>query len=130
MVKSFFEAHNSNQSVSNCFRFIDGVADAAAWNSIVSILMVIFPNKAAFIVASTETIFGVGMSIGKKLLEYLLFVLSKEEFKLPFVSRPCSGISTVQCWWVRFALLGGWWLWCHCSSLFILSHTKSERQKT
>ena len=27
--------------------------------------MVIFPNKAAFIVASTETIFGVGMSIGK-----------------------------------------------------------------
>ena len=61
---------------SNCFRFIDGVADAAAWNSIVSILMVIFPNKAAFIVASTETIFGVGMSIGKKLLEYL-FVLRR-----------------------------------------------------
>ena len=48
------------------FRFIDGVADAAAWNSIVSILMVIFPNKAAFIVATTETLFGIGLAIGLK----------------------------------------------------------------
>ena len=46
------------------FRFIDGVADAAAWNSIVSILMVIFPNKAAFIVATTETLFGIGLALG------------------------------------------------------------------
>ena len=46
------------------YRLLDGVADACAWNSIVSLLMVIFPNKAAFIVASTETVFGVGMSIG------------------------------------------------------------------
>ena len=48
------------------FRFIDGVADAAAWNSIVSILMVIFPNKAAFIVATTETLFGIGLALGLK----------------------------------------------------------------
>ena len=46
------------------FRFIAGVADAAAWSSLITILMVIFPNKTSLIVGTTEMVFGVGLALG------------------------------------------------------------------
>ena len=50
------------------FRFLDGVADAAAWNSVVSILMVIYPNNVSTVMSWTEMLFGFGYMIGKQIL--------------------------------------------------------------
>ena len=49
-----------------CFRFLDGVADAAAFGSMVSILMVLYPEKVSMIMASTESVFGLGYTLGKR----------------------------------------------------------------
>ena len=51
-------------SICSDHRFIDGAADAAVWNSITSILMVIYPGRVAVVIASGETLFGVGLAIG------------------------------------------------------------------
>ena len=47
------------------FRFLDGVADAAAWGAGVSILMKLFPNKVSTIMSWTEMLFGLGYMLGK-----------------------------------------------------------------
>ena len=48
------------------FRALDGIADAAAWGSAVSILMKLFPSKVTTVMSWTETLFGFGYMIGKK----------------------------------------------------------------
>ena len=48
-------------------RLIDGVALAAAYGSIVSLLMVIYPNHTGLIVSSVEGFFGVGLTFGKSI---------------------------------------------------------------
>ena len=48
-------------------RLIDGVALAAAYGSIVSLLMVIYPNHTGFIVSSVEGFFGVGLTFGRSI---------------------------------------------------------------
>ena len=53
-------------------RFIDGAADAAVWNSITSILMVIYPGRVAVVIASGETLFGVGLAIGILFLSHCI----------------------------------------------------------
>ena len=47
------------------FRALDGIADAAAFGSMVSILMVLYPDKVSMIMASTESVFGAGYALGK-----------------------------------------------------------------
>ena len=49
----------------NFLRFLDGVADAAAWGAGVSILMKLFPNKVSTIMSWTEMLFGLGYMLGK-----------------------------------------------------------------
>ena len=48
-----------------CIRFIGGVSDAAAWGSILGILMVMYPGKEASVLAGTEMVSGLGFMIGK-----------------------------------------------------------------
>ena len=43
------------------------MALAAAYGSIVSLLMVIYPNHTGFIVSSVEGFFGVGLTFGKSI---------------------------------------------------------------
>ena len=42
------------------------MADAAAFGSMLSILMVLYPERAALIVGLTESLFALGYTIGKK----------------------------------------------------------------
>ena len=55
----------SNNTDAANFRALDGIADAAAFGSMVSILMVLYPDKVSMIMASTESVFGVGYTLGK-----------------------------------------------------------------
>ena len=55
----------SNNTDADNFRALDGIADAAAFGSTVSILMVLYPDKVSMIMASTESVFGVGYTLGK-----------------------------------------------------------------
>ena len=59
------------------FRFLDGVADAAAWGAGVSILMKLFPNKVSTIMSWTEMLFGLGYMLGK-IIENFFFEMSKQ----------------------------------------------------
>ena len=52
------------------YRVLDGVADAAAFGSMLSILMVLYPERAALIVGLTESLFALGYTIGKKSLRF------------------------------------------------------------
>ncbi len=45
-------------------RFLGGVADAAAWGSVVSILMKVFPNHVTVIASWTEMLLGLGYMLG------------------------------------------------------------------
>ena len=47
------------------FRFIGGIAGAAALGSIISILMKLFPNHTASVLSWTEMLFGLGYMLGK-----------------------------------------------------------------
>ena len=53
------------------FRLIDGIALAAAYTSIVSLLMVMFPNQTGFVVALNEASYGFGLTFGK-LLKWII----------------------------------------------------------
>ena len=63
-VSIFTEVKKLKKTTFYFYRFIEGVGNAAGWSSNVTILMVIFPNHAAFIIASTETLLGLGMAVG------------------------------------------------------------------
>ena len=52
-------------SKSVVYRFLDGMADAAAWGAGVSILMKLFPNRVSQIMSWTEMLFGLGYMLGK-----------------------------------------------------------------
>ena len=54
------------------FRFIDGIALAATYSSIVSLLMVIFPSRTGTIVASVEAFYGIGLTFGRTKTEYVI----------------------------------------------------------
>ena len=41
------------------------MAEAASWNSVVSILMVMYPSKVSTVMSWTEMFFGFGFMIGK-----------------------------------------------------------------
>ena len=58
-----------------------GVADAACWSAVLSLLLQMFPDKVAKTMALTETSFGLGLMIGPA-LGSLLFEVGG--FKLPF----------------------------------------------
>ena len=75
-----------------CFRFLDGVADAAAFGSMVSILMVLYPEKVSMIMASTESVFGLGYTSGKSGNPSLLLNLIK--MKIIFQDRPLALLFT------------------------------------
>ena len=46
-------------------RFINGFADVAAWTSIISILISLFPKKVASVLSWTEVLTGLGYILGK-----------------------------------------------------------------
>ena len=46
------------------YRFLDGVADAAAWNAVVSILIVLYPNNVSTVMSWIEMLYGLGYMIG------------------------------------------------------------------
>ena len=58
---------NAFLAFSYLLRALSGIADAASWSSVLSILMKLFPSKVARIMAWTETFFGLGFMIGETL---------------------------------------------------------------
>ena len=50
------------------YRFLGGLADAAAWGALISILMKLYPNQVTTIAAWTEMLVGFGYMIGKLIL--------------------------------------------------------------
>ncbi|TRY80689.1 hypothetical protein TCAL_09016 [Tigriopus californicus] len=62
-------------------RALDGLADAAAWGAILSILMKMWPNKVASIMSWTELCFGLGYTVGPAIGSFLYSVGG---FLLPF----------------------------------------------
>eukprot|EP00095_Tigriopus_kingsejongensis_P010457 snap_masked-scaffold1863_size26100-processed-gene-0.1 protein:Tk10457 transcript:snap_masked-scaffold1863_size26100-processed-gene-0.1-mRNA-1 annotation:"chromaffin granule amine" len=67
--------------LSYLLRMVDGIADAAAWGAILSILMKIWPDKVATIMSWTELCFGLGYAIGPAIGSYLYELGG---FMLPF----------------------------------------------
>ena len=63
-------------------RFLDGMADAATWGAIISIMMKLFPDKVATIMSWTEMAFGLGYSLGPA-VGGVFYDLGG--FKLPFI---------------------------------------------
>jgi len=75
--------------LSYLLRFLDGVADAASWNSVVSILMVMYPSKVSTVMSWTEMLFGFGYMIGPALGSALYSIGG---FPLPFLSVGTFGL--------------------------------------
>jgi len=67
--------------LSYLLRGLTGIADAACWSAVLSLLLQLFPDKVAKTMALTETSFGLGLMIGPA-LGSLLFEVGG--FKLPF----------------------------------------------
>ena len=59
------------------FRGLTGIADAACWSAVLSLLLQMFPDKVAKTMALTETSFGLGLMIGPA-LGSLLFEASPD----------------------------------------------------
>lgn len=68
--------------LSYALRFVDGVAEAAAWGAVVSILMKIYPSKVTTIMSWTEMCFGMGYMLGPAVGSGLYMVGG---FLLPFL---------------------------------------------
>lgn len=68
--------------LSYLLRFLDGMADAASWGAVVSILMKLYPNKVSTIMSWTEMVFGLGYMLGPALGSALY---SAGGFLLPFI---------------------------------------------
>ena len=64
-LKTLFKSLNAGEIDRVVCRLLDGASDAAVLNSITSILMVIYPGKVARVVAMGETLFGIGLALGK-----------------------------------------------------------------
>ena len=56
---------NAFLAFSYLLRALSGIADAASWSSVLSILMKLFPNKVSTIMSWTEMLFGLGYMLGK-----------------------------------------------------------------
>ena len=67
----------------NILRFIDGMADAAPWGAIISIMMKLYPDKVATIMSWTEMAFGLGYTIGPAIGGAFYEIGG---FKLPFIT--------------------------------------------
>ena len=62
-------------------RFIYGLADAASFGAVLGILIKLFPDKAATLMAFTESFFGFGYTVGPALGSFLY---ETGGFRLPF----------------------------------------------
>ena len=83
------------------FRFVDGMADAASWGALISIMMKLYPDKAATIISWTETALGLGYSLGPA-IGGALYDLGG--FKLPFIT--VGSIAIVIATALRFLIPG------------------------
>ena len=54
------------------YRCFGGVYETAAWNSVTSILMALYPDKVASVMSWTQTFFGFGYMIGNILIPFEL----------------------------------------------------------
>ena len=61
---TFIESVTGFLVVSYILRIVIGISDSLAWISVVSLLMALFPSRVASIMATTETIFGIGLALG------------------------------------------------------------------
>ena len=68
--------------LNNIFRFLDGVADAASWGSLLGILMTLYPDKVAVVMSYTELFFGLGYTIGK--IKFRMKVINQKFLALLF----------------------------------------------
>ena len=64
-------------------RALDGMADAASWGAILSVMMKLYPDKVATIMSSNEMIFGLGYALGP-VIGGSLYDLGG--FKFPFIT--------------------------------------------
>jgi len=69
--------------LSYTLRCFGGVYETAAWNSVTSILMALYPDKVASVMSSTQMFFGFGYMIGPAIGSFLYDVGG---FPLPFFS--------------------------------------------
>ena len=58
--------------VSIFVRLLQGIGDSASWGAVLSVLMTLFPGNASKISAGTELFFGLGMTLGKLSIQYIL----------------------------------------------------------
>ena len=78
----YFEHVAPFLGLSYFLRFIEGLGTAMAWNSVLGILLQIFPNKEASVMSGTQISFGIGYMIGPALGAYLF---GMGGFSLPFL---------------------------------------------
>ena len=77
--------------LSYLLRFLDGVADAAAWTALLGLLVQLWPERAAQIISWGETTFGFGYTVGPA-IGSLFYIIGG--FKLPFIVVGTLGILT------------------------------------
>lgn len=72
-----------DEDLRNVLRALDGMADAASWGAILSVMMKLYPDKVATIMSSNEMIFGLGYALGP-VIGGSLYDLGG--FKFPFIT--------------------------------------------
>ena len=55
----------TNLKIKHSFSFLDGVADAASQTASLSILIALYPTKAATVLSYFQSLFGLGYMFGK-----------------------------------------------------------------
>ena len=108
------------------FRFLDGVADAAAWGAGVSILMKLFPNKVSTIMSWTEMLFGLGYMLGKIIENFFLRCQNSEISELFLGPALGSALYQAGGFLLPFLVVGIWCLIGAFGILFTIPNVKSN----
>ena len=110
----------------NFLRFLDGVADAAAWGAGVSILMKLFPNKVSTIMSWTEMLFGLGYMLGKIIENFFLRCQNSEISELFLGPALGSALYQAGGFLLPFLVVGIWCLIGAFGILFTIPNVKSN----
>lgn len=94
-------------------RILFGLGEAASFAAILGIMIQLFPNKVASVLALIETMHGVGYAIGTKVLYCMLTQSDVCSQRCCLIrSRSTVGLIPVRAWWLCSAVLHFW-----CSGL-------------
>ena len=74
-------------SSSSYFRFLNGFADVAAWTSIISILITLFPNNVASVLSWTEVLTGLGYILGKHVKAIEQIIKDDKKTLIPIIHQ-------------------------------------------